>query len=513
MEPLNRLYERICAGGYSAAFELLVLDGRARSLFSSEAVRRRFADGDGDGGITFPRLYTWAAEAGCDGEPGLADTTALWFLVRNSVHRPGGVTALIGAHRSAVAAHGAGGAAHLDEAVPAVVELLVEQGRTDEASALLAYLETAGDRALLGLGVENAGALGRDTAERYVSAEAAALANDVDAIYADERLRLRLLVLARVCATHIPADGPPELERLRGVFRANVRSFNALYWGDEATGALVEDCLRLDLLGMRLHTEACRERWFFERMVQRVRAADRPGFSHTLLLAAALRSDRVARWLSREPAADRTGAKGVRVRMALFKARIPRKSLYAELLTRACAGEHGAGCEEVRAVRGMVEGQVPVLWRAATLWAVIVPLWIATEAVDAPLWWEVGLGVPVGTLFAIQALKWRAERSWARSVLLPWRKDRTEKATVWFLVSSMLLKRPWSSYSPLYSKDHLRRHLRPLWAAIAFRDRVQEDPLLASELSLRLGRHSIHSADDVSVLLARHLPPGTSLSP
>ncbi|MBE2998539.1 hypothetical protein IDM40_07465 [Nocardiopsis sp. HNM0947] len=506
MEPLNRLYERLCEDGYTDAFEWVVLDQRLRSLLSCETPLRRVEDGDGTS--TLPRLYTWAAEAGCEGEPGMADVMARWFLVRNSVHRAGGVTALIGAHRSAVEAHGGEGAAHLGEVVPAVVELLVEEGRTDEASALLAYLETAGDQdpALLGVSAEGAGALGRDTAERYVSAEAAALATDVDAIYADEGLRRRLLVLARVSDAFFAAGGPAELEGLREVFRANPRSFNALYWGDESTGALVEDHLRLALPGMRLHLEACRDRWFFDRTVRRARATEGPDFACTLLLSAALRSDQVARWLAREPATVRGGTRGVRVRLALFKARIPRRSLYAELLTQACADGTGAGSAEVGAIRGMVRDQVPVLWRSVALWAVLVPLWTQAATADPPWWWEMVLSVSVGVLLAVQGQKWRSGRSWFRSVLLPRTKSRAEQKSVWLLASELLVNSPWMYFSPLYSKAYLHRHLTPLWQAVAFRERVQADPMLASDVALRLGRKSIHSADDVSVLLARHLP-------
>lgn len=507
---LTEAYERLGGPKIADEFRRLVLDEEVRTLITSEAVLRRWADAQEAGrDITPTALYSWAAEAACAGESGTVPVMARWLTVQHCVRRPGGIDALLSRHRRFVEEGGYGEAEYLLSVLPAVVFLLAEEGREEETDEALTHLEHSGDHLAWGLCLGWVGEGRQEAVGRYVRAESVSLRSGLSTLHGDARLRRRLLVLALVCG-FVTEEDPEELRELREAFRRRPRSFTALYWGDEYMGALIEDALGLELPGMRLHQEACRERWYFDGVVERLRRGESPGFLPALLVSAALRSHQVAQWLAEEPATGPTGTRGVRLRVLLRRARVPRKSLYAELLAKVPSGEgRFFDSAEVRALRGLLAAPVPVAWRDGLLFTVLMVVMFLVEYLGAP-WWSIVLGaLPTGVALGGVLTVERKMRTWSRLVLLSPRDGGEKERNELYVLIPDTPEVPYTHIlSRLYSESHWRTRLKPLWEAIAFREVVQADSYLASRLTLQLGRRAIHSADDVSYFLARRLPSG-----
>lgn len=503
---LTEAYERLGGPATAGEFGRLVLDEDLRALLTSESVLRRGGEAREAGvDITPTALYTWAAEASGAGEPGTTAVKARLLTAQHCVDSPGGVDALMSTHQRLVEEGGGEEEDHLLGVLPLVVLLLTEEGRDKEVDEVLAHLEHVGDHLAWGMSLCWVGGVRREVVERYVRVESASLSSGPSAIYGDVRLRRRLIVLARVCGF---VEAPEELRELKEAFRRRPREFTALYWGNEYVGALVEDALGLVLPGMRLRQEACRERWYFDGVVARLRSEESPRLLLALLVSAAQRSNQVARWLAEEPATGPIGGRSMRLRVLLRRARIPRKSLYAELLTEVSSGEaHPFDPAEVRALRNLVTAPVPVAWRDGLFFVALLIVVQLGKYWGAPWWSTLPVAILAGlALTVVGAVEWTLHGCY-RVVLLPrWSRPDKEWERLGLLIG-YAVKVPYARLIPhLHSESYWKARLEPLWEVVAFRERIQADSYLASRLARRLGRYAIHSADDISHLLARRLP-------
>lgn len=529
MNPLDHVYRRLRETyGEEVSYEFwetVVLDEEARTLFSSPALLERFITASSEEGAGFDvldwaSLYTWAVEALLEGEPdpGLAPVAARALTARGCVQRPDGVGALLRAHERAVEQGAHETVDHLSGLFPAVVGLLVETGRHKEAGRVMGHLEQLGDRLALGRCLLRAGAPEQEAVARYVDSEAGNLCAALNTIHRHPSLRRRLLTLALVCRVAFPErDESEEMRALQRAFRGHPRRFNALFWGDEARGALTEDALGLELAGLRLHQEACRERWYFDRVVRRAGRPDTGAFPCELLTTAALRSDQVAWWLAEEPATGPGGlvGGGRRFRLLLRRARIPRGSLYAQVLDRTLRDGPVFAEEEVRALRRVVDTTEPTLpgfWVTAGVLTGL-GLVVGTLLEGHVAWsWILLCGlltvVPAGLFAAVALLMEAWLFGWTRSVLLPRRNPRRAEFDFRWLVKAgfdlSLVRLGEGPDQEVHFKDRLP--LVPLWELARYREAIQADHTLAARLMGALGGRAIHTADDVSVLLARHMP-------
>ncbi len=528
----DRVYRRLSEAWGDEALDrfrdTVVLDEEARTLYSSSAVLDRVVAGRSGSGGAVPAwnsLFTWAAEAVEEGEAdeGLTAAAERASAARSRVESSDGVDALLREYAAADELGWTTEFERLSGLFPAVVALLTEAGRGGETARVLEHLERFDDLTTLGLCLVRAGASDPDavvvhTVTRYVEAVAGKLRSALGRIHRDGVLRRQLLTLAQVCLMYSCAkDDHEELLALRAAFDREPREFPALFWGNEATGVLVAFALHLSDETARLWQEACRERWFFDWMVRLAEPAESAGeiFSE-LLVTSALRSERVAAWLAGEPAtrARPLAGAGWRLRLLLLRARVPRRSLYAQCLARTLRSGRVFDFAETGALRRLADASGPLEPR---LWPLVGVLFgLATgvgSLVDQGLsWWYlvlvVALGLPTALLAArLITLEWLTAQ-WTRSALLPLRDPGRASLDLYGAVRgwSLLDSASWA-LSWLHGTSTLReKRLVPLWGVVAYRDEIQVNPVLSAQLSEELGGRTIHTADDVSVLLARSLP-------
>jgi hypothetical protein len=503
--------------------DVIVLDEEARTVYSSPLVLDRLVAARITFGSAVPAwssLYTWASEAVREGESDaeLIAVSERVSAAQRCVERSDGVETLLREHERAVEQGDPTQAQQLSEPLPVMVVLLNGAGRGDETARVLEHLERLGDLPTLGRCLLRAGVQAPETVARYVDSMAANLRSALGMIHRDQSLRSQLLTLALVCQVYSrTADDSEGLSALGEAYRLEPRRFTALFWGEEATGFLVESVLGAPLEGIRLWQEACRERWFFDWFVQLAEQPEAEAFCE-LLATAAQRSGRVAAWLAEEPATAPVKAAGLgwRFRFFLRRAGIPRGSLYAQFLASTLREGPMLDDEQVTKLRRLVDSTVPVEPRRWLLVGVLFGLSLLSGLLlDQGLWLWYSLcllltAIPAGLLTGHLLLMEFFMFLWSRPVFLPLRETKRGveglQGTIrgWGYLSDLRVHR-W-----LFRKSAFReRRLVPLWELAAYREEVQENHRFSIWLSEVLGGRPIHTADDVCVLLSRKLPRET----
>ena len=525
MNSLDHVYRRLReAWGEEAPRrfrDAVVLDEEARTLYSSPFVLDRLVAAQPEAGSVAPAwssLYTWALEAVLEGETGAgtAPLAARALIARGCVQRPDGVGALLLAHERAVDRGAHATVEHLSGLLPVVVALLAEARRHEETGRVLEHLERLGDLTALGLCLVRAESPDQEMVVRYVNTEAGSLRAVLGAIHRDRSLRRRLLTLAFVRLVAFPEREEPEESRaLQEAFRREPRRFTALFWGDEARGTLVEGALGLGFSGIRFWQEACRERWFFDWIVWTTGQPEAEVLPSELLATSAQRSGRVAAWLAEEPATapGYPAGTGWRFRLLLLRARIPRSSLYGQVLARTLQDGPELADAEVTALRRLVDSTAPVEPRLWLLPGALVGLGLCSGVLLGHGLWPwfllcvfltmIPAGLLAGRLFIMEVFM----SLWARPVLLPPRDTERAKGGLRGTVRGWAILSESRTHRWLFRRSSfLERRLVPLWELAAHREEVQADYRLSTRLSGVLGGRPIHAADDVSALLARNLP-------